>query len=523
MQLANKYRIALLILVVLGLYYPAIHGPINPIDDIYILEAFGVNGKITLKEILFPGGGFYFRPLINLSYYLDNLFWDLDPSFMHLENILLHGVNTLLIYLITRRLAIHLKFAPSLLPLASALIFAVHPINVEAVAWIAGRTDPMAALFTLLSTLYLVKYLDEQRQSYIYISVAFLLFGVLAKEVAILFLPIALFLIVRWPQGNEANQEFSNIRITALKLYSATFLTVILLFTLHLVSRKADNSLSMITSVFSGGEIDVFHMLRVALQTFGFYIKKFFVPFPLNFAIVSISWNYAWLGLLMMPILVLLSQTRNVYKLFLLAGIVLISPALLVALTPITWTPVAERYLYLPSAYFSIGLVGLCNTIPNHNKKHIWLKYVFSFFIICAALASSQRILLWQNNLALLQDTMRKSPDFGVIRNQVAIELISAGKIAECVEQLKIGAGLNNRSEVQRMVELNQIAVSLSGRTHDEARAILLQHIADKKSADIELLKMLRKYDQVRLEQMSDKSDRIHLAREIIDTNDYLY
>ena len=142
----------LLIAVVLAVYYPALHGGIHPVDDSGIFALYSASPP--LSTILLPGNGYYYRPIIELSYYLDSLLWGMEPATMHLENILLHCANSLLVFLLARKILVKQNNETLAIPLLVALLFALHPVNVEAVTWIAGRTDPLLACLYSLPVIF---------------------------------------------------------------------------------------------------------------------------------------------------------------------------------------------------------------------------------------------------------------------------------------------------------------------------------------------------------------------------------
>ena len=105
MKLGVRYQIFLLAAIVLGIYYPALSAGVNSVDDSHIIAAYGMGAGKGLVEILRPTENYYYRPLVELSYYLDNLLWGMHSRFMHLENILFHLLNTVLVFLIARQVA----------------------------------------------------------------------------------------------------------------------------------------------------------------------------------------------------------------------------------------------------------------------------------------------------------------------------------------------------------------------------------------------------------------------------------
>jgi len=201
MPIRRSYAVLFLCFVTLGIYYPSIFSGASTIDDPQILTAYFNADRIDLKSLFLPGGsGYYYRPLLGLTFHLDNLFWSMRESFMHLENILFHTVNVMLVYFIAIKAANSYSLENKVLPLCAALLFAVHPINTESVNWISGRTDLIAGLFILLAILLLFSAL--QRENILIgtaAAVAFLL-SCFAKEVAIFALPGLLFLVVCYDQ-----------------------------------------------------------------------------------------------------------------------------------------------------------------------------------------------------------------------------------------------------------------------------------------------------------------------------------
>ncbi len=96
----------------------------------------------------------FYRPLQSLSFELDYYLWGLNPFGFHLTNLLLHIACALLVYFLFALIFPHLLS----IPLITALLFLVHPIQTEAVTYISGRADPLVSLFILLSIFFYVKH-----------------------------------------------------------------------------------------------------------------------------------------------------------------------------------------------------------------------------------------------------------------------------------------------------------------------------------------------------------------------------
>src|SRR3989337_99951 len=125
-------------------------------------------------------GSYYYRPFFLLSLAGDYSRWELNPFGYHITNLALHALASFLIYQIGRRL--FLNSTPAFL---GSMFFAVHPVHVESVAWISGRTDPMAALFFLLSFYFYILFRDGKGLTMLIFSLISYFFSLLSKEIGI--------------------------------------------------------------------------------------------------------------------------------------------------------------------------------------------------------------------------------------------------------------------------------------------------------------------------------------------------
>lgn len=168
----------------LAAYAPAFEGPFVWDDELLVLRKEVAELKSIGVYLARPfwlsadweGGAAYYRPLTILSLALDNALHAGNAAGFHLTNLLLHGANALLVFLLARRLG-----ATGLPALLSALLFAWFPRLSEAAGWISGRTDLLAALFSLAALLVTLG--NGRLRAWRAASLAFL--GLLSKEVAV--------------------------------------------------------------------------------------------------------------------------------------------------------------------------------------------------------------------------------------------------------------------------------------------------------------------------------------------------
>jgi tetratricopeptide (TPR) repeat protein len=138
-------------------------------------------------------------PITWTSYWIENKLWGLNPTGYHLTNILIHALCAILIWRILRRLKI-----PWSLPIA--LVFAVHPVAVESVAWISQRKTILAMLFFLISLLTYLKF-EESRSRPLYgCALASFVLALLSKG-SVVGLPVVLLLCAWWRRGRIQRRD----------------------------------------------------------------------------------------------------------------------------------------------------------------------------------------------------------------------------------------------------------------------------------------------------------------------------
>lgn len=139
----------------------------------------------------------YYRPLFYVSLALDHSFWKVNPLGYHLTNIVLHAAVSVLVYLLANRIA-----KSRLAAFAAGLLFAVHPVHAEAVAWVSARNELLCAIFMLLSYLTFIVFLEKSKNTLLVASLLSFFMALLFKEMAIT-LPLLVFLHVWYfSEGN---------------------------------------------------------------------------------------------------------------------------------------------------------------------------------------------------------------------------------------------------------------------------------------------------------------------------------
>lgn len=463
-------------------------------------------GSLTLKSIFLPHivNGGYYRPLIGLSYYLDNTLWALDLRSMHLDNVLLHLVNVLLLFYILHIAVRNKNGIKSYLPLCGAILFAVHPIVTESVNWISGRTDILAANFVLASAAFLLLYRKSRARIYLVLAVVFIILGILSKEASFGMILAAFFLLnADIDYGPEKKNDIlqpvrttSVFRPSGLPFFLMMFAVIAMemiyfgnywaalagcacysiallteergwkdLFRLDLKKALLFGSSACATAasyyllrrmvyISDVGKIgqtvklmllDVNYSISVFLGASGFYFKKFLFPLPLNFYLLEIDPLYDLAGILLLLFCLRLLTRLNLPAAFFIAGVCMFLPALPFAFGTIAWTGYAERYIYISTAFWIVAIIMyLDGRPPQRYSVACATAAILVTLMLLYSWQTFSRNLVWQKNVSLFGDTVRQSPQSRRLRDIYMYALYNAGDIPAAKCQYVVGQTLHS-------------------------------------------------------------------------------
>ncbi len=401
---------------------------VNWDDPSYILNNARIQ-NFSLKNLIMMFNPFpqsylvsNYHPLTELSLALDHMVYGVKPFGFHLTNMIIHTINTILVYLLVTKLLKGFQIAA----IITALFFAIHPMHVESVVWASERKDVLHVFFYLLAMLQYLRYLDSgQLKKYLWYTLAFFVCSLLSKAQAVT-LPIVL-LLMDYFYKRENRKSYV--------LEKAPFLMLFLAFMLSLAfgllaiwaqkSTQADSlvSISLAQRPFTGS------------MSLVIYLQKLFVPTGL-----CALHPYAFKPGEAMPtyfygaIFVLLGYLFLLYKTFvdnkrvLFFGLAFFLITILPVLQFLTigeaqW---AERYSYLP--YIGLFLVigyyadlvfqkGTTEQISeedlpsgNMDKFKIPVMAFLAVGLLGSVILSWNRIPYWENSPKLWEDVLDKYP-----------------------------------------------------------------------------------------------------------------
>lgn len=402
-------------------YWPALHGGFLFFDDDSLLvNSATVQAADGLYRIWLTTQPIDYWPITNSSFWIEWRMWGLDPLGYHVTNVLLHACSAVTLWRVLRRLSIPGAWL-------AAAIFALHPIHVQSVAWIAQRKNTLALLFLLLSVQQFVKSDETDRRLPYWLSLVLFLFAMLSKG-SVAALPAMLLLLVWWRRGTVTRRDiWRAIPYVAI----AVALTAVNLW---------------FQSRMDGGTRDVTLVQRLlgAGAVVWFYALKAVAPTDLSFiypqwSIQEGEWRW-WLPLLAVAALTLLLIQRRgspfgrhlllAWGLFCLALVPVLG---LVDVYFMKFSLVADHYAYIAIiAVSATAAAGLSRWLPRRLSNAAG-----------AAVLATLGVMTWSqarvyaNPESFYRAAIERNPDVAVLHNNLGALLLERETTEEAAEHLR--------------------------------------------------------------------------------------
>ncbi|QTA81913.1 Tetratricopeptide repeat-containing protein [Desulfonema limicola] len=415
-------------------------------DKLYIIENSYVKNGLT-PESIFWAFSFedkdktYWIPLTWLSYMLDYELYGLNPGKYHLTNLFIHIINSLLLFYVFRKMTGEIWKSAFI-----AAIFAVHPLNVESVAWIAQRKNVLSTFFWMLTTLFYINY-AEKPSVLKYISVFFcMLAGLMAKPMLVT-LPCVFVLLDYWPLKRLVifkkveNREYSSKNNFPKQLFYYLILEKIPLLMLSFASVSIFwSSLEYYDNIISKDAIPVKLRLANAAVSYLSYIKKMIWPSNLSVFYTYPDYIPSWKALSAFFILLIITFAAF-YRIkknpYLITGWLWYMGTLF-SVSGITqnglWPEMADRWAYVPLVGIYIIIAWECPRVLKNYAFRKKILYTGSCIILAAFMVCTYfQAKHWTNTFTLFKNAVNIDPDNWVAHNSLGVFLAEHGKIDDAI------------------------------------------------------------------------------------------
>ena len=160
------------------------------LDNLFFLKNIGNFFNTFTMEVfhVLHASAAYYRPMLTISYMMDAIFAGENPFLYHFTSVLIHILNSCLVYLALKKLKLSKD-----LSFIMAAIFTVHPILIQGVSWLPGRNDTLLSLFILPSLIFFIDYFEKQNNKYLILHFLFFALALFTKESALFLTGVFMF------------------------------------------------------------------------------------------------------------------------------------------------------------------------------------------------------------------------------------------------------------------------------------------------------------------------------------------
>jgi len=471
----------------LAVYWPVVHNDfVNYDDNCYIVQNRQVQAGVTWKGLAWAFGRLhgdhtYWHPLTWVSHIVDCQLFGLKPAGHHLVNLLFHALNSVVVFLLFKRLT-DAFWRSALL----AALFALHPLQVDTVAWVAERKNLLSALFFLLTLWAYARYVEVQSPKskvqgpashitypasrfthdasppssprlWYWTAVVMFACGLMCKPVLVA-LPFVLLLLDYWPLGRMQNAErrmqnhasrftFHVSRFTSLRLLAEKVPFLLLSAASCFITIAANRAVGALVEASPALPLEV--RVQNALFSYVRYLGKtvwplnlaVFYPYPNQFPV----WRAVAGGTVLLAISgVAIGAARR--RPYLLVGWFWFLGVLVpfIGLIQAGEQALADRFAYVPLIGLFLLLVWGTEELTQRwrNRRFLVAATAFAMLVCCASLPHRQTGY-WRNSITLFSHALAVTDNNVRARSNLGIALAAEGRTEEAIQQFLEALRLN--------------------------------------------------------------------------------
>jgi tetratricopeptide (TPR) repeat protein len=433
-----------LVVTTLAVYWQVLdNGFVDYDDDVYVTENIRVHKGVTFDSLTWAFTSSHsanWHPLTWISHMIDCQLYGLNPSGHHLTSLLFHVANTLLLLLILVRMTGALWQSSFV-----AALFALHPLHVESVAWVAERKDVLSTFFMMLTVWAYLFYVKKGKVRRYLMVVLFFVLGLMSKPMLVT-LPFILLMLDFWPLGrlclirdtqNVVTGQHTDERSNIFRLVWEK----VPFFALAVVS-------SVVTFIVQerGGAVKLLEMYSIQtriINAFVAYIEYIVnMIWPVKLTVLYphpgnslLLWKgvVAGLALVLITILVI----RNARKIpYLAVGwfwyVVTLIPV--IGIVQVGSQAMADKYTYITLiGLFVVIAWGANDLLSKWPHRKTWLGTLAAILLPVLVVLTWKQVQYWENSITLFKHTLKHTSNNLIIHNNLGIALDKQGRTEEAV------------------------------------------------------------------------------------------
>ncbi|WP_051408850.1 tetratricopeptide repeat protein [Syntrophorhabdus aromaticivorans] len=476
---------SLVLLTALAFWQVGSCGFINFDDNSYVDGNSRVQQGITARSIIWAfttGHASNWHPLTWISHMVDVQVFGLRPTWHHLMNLLFHIANTVLLFFVLHRMTKALWQSAFV-----AALFALHPLHVESVAWVAERKDVLSTFFWIIAIGAYASYVERPGlKRYLVVCGSFIL-GLLAKPMLVT-LPFVLLLLDYWPLGrlerNPAGEDPAQTPIFRWATVRPLLVEKIPFFVLAAFSCVITYFVQYHGGAMQpAGKLPLAARLANALVSYAAYMGKMLWPVNLAVLYPHPGWWPAWKVLFALVLLAAITaavmkgaRRRPYLPVGWLWYVGTLIPV--IGIVQVGSQAMADRYTYIPLIGLFIiaawGIPGLLVRLPRRREV---LASLASLCLICLFFLTWKQVSYWRSSITLYNHTLAITKRNGAIYMNRGIANWLGGNYGAAL------ADLNNAIENSPWVALNYVNL---GVVHNSLRDHMRAIAAFNKAAELD-------------------------------------
>ena len=433
------------------------HDFVNYDDPRYVYQNTTITRGLNLSGIAWAFTHIHsenWHPLTTITHMLDCQLYGLKPGGHHFTNVFLHTIAVVLLFVVLQQMAGALWRSAFV-----AALFAIHPLHVESVAWVAERKDVLSGLFFMLTLLAYVHYTRTPSNGrYMIVAFVFAL-GLMSKPMLVT-LPFVLLLLDYWPLGRIKPQR-PDIGRQLLKLIAEKIPLIALSATSSVITFLAQRHAIGWTE-----QLPMLARINNAIVTYAIYVRQMF--WPVNLAVFyPHPENRLPLWEIALALAVLISITSAAVILrrkapYFITGwfwyLGMLVPV--IGLVQVGWQGHADRYTYLPQiGLYIAGSWALADLSVSWRHRRTVLGAAALFVIGALSWSASIQASYWRDSETLFTHALAVTRNNDVAENNLGIIFLQKGQLDEAISRLQ--AAIDLRPE--------------NGPAHDNLAKALLQ------------------------------------------------
>ncbi|UCF42636.1 MAG: tetratricopeptide repeat protein [Planctomycetota bacterium] len=423
---------ALLVLATFTAYWPVHRYSFVDYDDHqYVTDNQHVKDGLTRDGIIWAfttGHASNWHPLTWLSHMLDCQLFGADPGRHHLTSLLIHTISSIVLFAVFKKMTGEVWLSGFV-----AAAFALHPLHVESVAWIAERKDVLSGLFWMLTMAVYLRYARQRRIGWYVATILVFALGLMAKPMLVT-LPFVLLLLDYWPLERLGRDNAVRLVVEKTPLFILSAISSVITF----VAQRSGGA------VIEMEEVSIGIRAANALISYFVYISKMFWPSRLAvFYVYALDKSLLWLAVLaaflVVGISILVVALAARYRYVFVGWFWYIGTLVpVIGLVQVGTQARADRYTYLPSIGISIIVAWGAAEMPG-KWRYSKVVLAISAAVVMAAmlLCARTQVHHWQDSLTLFRHAVEVTRGSYVGHAGLGKALHARGKLDEAVRQYR--------------------------------------------------------------------------------------